>query len=74
MITALCDFFTPLADSARKICGSESPPNASPPMRKKSRRATPSQNRPCECPLMVSMGFGKEEAGRCMENPRGWKI
>ena len=69
MITALCDFFTPPAASARKICGSESPPSASPPMRKKSRRETPSQNRPFECPLMVSMGGEKGAGAGCMGIP-----
>jgi hypothetical protein len=43
MITALCGLRTPLADSARKICGNVSPPNANPPIRKKLRRVIPSQ-------------------------------
>ena len=43
-MTALCDRETPACASACSNWGSDSPPSARPPILRKSRRVTPSQN------------------------------
>ena len=50
--------------------GKLSPPSASPPIRRKSRRATPSQKRPFLLPWMVSMWW-KSGSG-CVGSPWRW--
>ena len=56
MMTALCDGDRPAAASARSSAGSDSPPNPSPPIVRKFRRETPSQNRLVASPWIVSIG------------------
>ena len=55
MMIALCDRPTPLAASARRICGNDRPPIARPPILRKLRRAEPSQKPRCDLPRMVNM-------------------
>ena len=62
MMTALCDRPMPADPSARSNWGIVKPPKASPPILRKSRRETPSQNRPSLRPAMVSM---KSHPHRC---------
>jgi hypothetical protein len=45
--------------SAFKSSGKDKPPMARPPMRRKSRRETPSQNLPWDLPERVSIGVPK---------------
>ena len=74
MMTALCDREMPACASARSNWGSDSPPSASPPILRKSRRVTPSQYPDRARPAIVSIRFilscRRRDSGRRRQNHR----
>ena len=73
MMTALCDRETPAWASACNNWGSESPPSAKPPILRKSRRLTPSQNsdrlRPAIVSIKLVLSCKRRDSGRRRQKP-----